>query len=401
MLFDIAVTIVLAALTAADNSLVESTSKDNSAECDCYTVSGPDPGYFQYYRFWDFRNVTTNAAGDDFRGPPPLITASQNQGGENTTSSYFNTTNFQADWSIQNGVARPNSPVPAVNSAQNIFISSGLDDTDSTYLALRASRLDQFASTSELDSNQANVLYGSFRTRMRVVPNFANLSAPFVNDGVSVASVPGINGSHPVAPGAVMGFFTYRSDTQESDIEILTLDPTTNIRYSNQPDYDAKTGNTVPGASTDAVLPDDIVWTDWHDHRLDWYDGMSRWYVDDMLVLEKTLNVPTQPSGLVLNLWSDGGEWSGNMSVGSQVIAGFEWIEMTFNISGKNPGQRSGSKSCKVGCSIDSVTTVGYPQIAFNATSNAAGRFVVSDSLALQFILMFWSIFAFGWYMLV
>lgn len=389
-----------AVVTADSSSLVEATSKDNSAQCDCYVVSGADPGYFQYFRFWDFRNIQGSMFGSDFRSPPPLVTASQNQGSENTTSPYFNTTQFMADWSIQSGVAMAGSPVSSLNSAANVFISSGGDGTNSTYLALRASRLDQFASVCEIDSNQQNVLHGSFRARMRVVPNFANQSAPFVNNGVSTATVPGINGSHPVAPGAVLGFFTYLSDTQESDIEILTRDPTTHIRYSNQPDYDAKTGNTVPGASTDAIMPNGIVWTDWHDHRLDWYEGISRWYVDDILVLEKKLNVPTKPSGLVLNLWSDGGEWSGNMSVGSQVVAGVQWIEMAFNISGKNPGKRSGSKSRNVGCTIDKVNTTGFPQVAFNATGNIGGRLTVGDGIGVQLTVMFWIAIVFSWFQL-
>jgi hypothetical protein len=26
-------------------------------DCDCFTVTGPDPGYFQHYKLWDFRSV--------------------------------------------------------------------------------------------------------------------------------------------------------------------------------------------------------------------------------------------------------------------------------------------------------------------------------------------------------
>ncbi|KAK5952132.1 hypothetical protein OHC33_007019 [Knufia fluminis] len=200
-----------------------------------------------------------------------------------------------------------------------------------------------------MDSNQKNVLHGSFRARTRVIPDYSD--------------------DPPVAPGAVLGFFTYHSDTEESDLEILTYDPTTNIRYSNQPDEDTETGNTIPGASTDAVLPNNKVWTDWHDHRLDWFDGMSRWYIDDELALEKTKNVPTKPSGLILNLWSDGGEWSGNMTVGAEVIAGFEWVEMVFNISGTNPSKRD-QAACNVGCNVDGVQEVGVPEVAFDSMSS-------------------------------
>lgn len=312
------------------------------------------------------------------------------------TSAFFNTTSFNNDWSIQNNPEEPDAVVPSINSAQNVYISKETNEngTQSTYLTLRALRLPDFASIAEIDSNQKNVLHSSIRTRMRVIPAFSNASAPIVNTGLGPFD--GVNTSHPVAPGAVLGFFTYESDKQESDIEILTSDPITNIRYSNQPDFDAKTGNTVPGASTDVVLPDGMVWTDWHDHRIDWYNGVSRWYIDGQLVLEKTINVPTKPSGLVLNLWSDGGEWSGNMSVGAQVVAGFEWIEMVFNISGKVTGpQKRHQQTCGIGCSVDGVQEIGFPVVSFNVTGNDGGRnAVVGENMVA--LVTFWCLLILG-----
>jgi hypothetical protein len=38
--------------------------------------------------------------------------------------------------------------------------------------------------------------------------------------------------------GAVAGLFYYRNDNNESDIEILTRDESSSIRYSNQPVVD-------------------------------------------------------------------------------------------------------------------------------------------------------------------
>lgn len=379
--------------------LVESGSRDNSNQCDCYLVSGADSGFFQYHRFWDFRSIPNDDDGNDFTTAPPLLTSSDNAGGQNTTSPYFNTTLFMNDWDIQDGVLRPDALVPTVNSAQNIFISRqpGSDGMDSTYLTLRAYRLPDFASSVEVDSNQRNVLHSSIRARMRVVPNFSNNSIPFVSGGAAADNIDGLNQTHPVAPGAVLGFFTWESDTQESDIEILTSDPVTNIRYSNQPDYDTKTDTDIPGASTNAVLPNNIIWTEWHDHRIDWYDGISRWYVDGELVLEKTMNVPTKPSGLIFNLWSDGGQWSGNMTIGAQVIAGIEWIEMAFNISGNNPTsdkKRDTGATCNVGCNVDGVQNVGYPQVAFNATSSSNdGTTLKASMLASSIVVMGLAVF--------
>lgn len=313
------------------------------------------------------------------------------------TASYFNTTQFNSDWSIQNDPEEPDALVPSINSAQNIFIAKQeyANDTEATYLALRASRLPNFASIAEIDSNQKNLLHSSIRARIRLIPTFSN-NSQYVQEP-DIGTFSGVNTSHPIAPGAVLGFFTFESNTQESDIEILTSDPTTNIRFSNQPDFDEKTGNTVPGASSDVLLPNGGVWTDWHDYRLDWYDGVSRWYIDGEFVLEKTLNVPTEPSGLILNLWSDGGEWSGNMSVGAEVVAGFEWIEVAFNISGSanGPQKRHSQQLCHIGCNVDGVQDVGFPVVAFNSTGNDGCRNAVLGGSVVM-LATFWTLLVIG-----
>lgn len=79
-------------------------------------------------------------------------------------------------------------------------------------------------------------------------------------------------------------------------------------------------------------------------------------------MLEKTINVPTAPSALLLNLWSDGGNWSQDMSVGAQVVGAFQWIEMTYNVSGGNGGDK-----CFTGCNVDGVKVQGTPEKAFSS----------------------------------
>ena len=365
-------------------AFAQSIAKDNSDQCNCYVVSGHDPGYFQYYRFWDFRKYLT----DGITGPPPLITNSQNTGGESITSSVFNTTQFNNDWTMLNGTATgfSGTTVPFVDSFQNIFI--GHDNlAGGSYLAMRALRLEDFVSTSELDSNYQTLLHVSLRSRMRVVPLISNTSVSGAY-GVSprLNSIDGLNASHPVAPGVVVGMFTYRNDNQESDLEVLTSDPITNIRYSNQPDTD-KQGNAVPGASTNQVTPDGTTWTEYHEQRLDWFDGVSRWYVDGKLALEKTVNVPRQPSGFNLNVWSNGGSWSGNMTVGAQVVAAFEWIELVFNTS-KPLNKRRAPSSCAVGCSVDDVQTKGTPMVTFNSTSSRGSNGPQAESKTVAFVFM-------------
>jgi hypothetical protein len=370
---------------ASSNILVQDPSNDNSEECTCYLTSGPSESYFQHHRFWDFRSIPSDGA-NDFTLPPPSLDNTDDLINAPPTSVYLSTSDFVTNWSIQNWTADADitSPISRVNSAQNIYISRDSTSSQNTYLTLRATRLPTFMSIAELESNQKNLLHSSIRARMRIIPNSNSNST-----------------QQTVSPGAVAGLFTYYSTHAESDIEILTRDPPSQIRYSNQPDYDPSTDTAITGASTKSTLPSPQKYTDWLDHRIDWLDGISRWYIDGDLVLEKQLNVPTQLSGLILNLWGDGGEWSGVMDVGAQALLAVEWIEMGFNISGtvegpppppeesdksspKGPGGKDSKRSwkresshhhddkgeiCKVACYMDDVGVVGFPEVAFNTTT--------------------------------
>jgi hypothetical protein len=101
--------------------------------------------------------------------------------------------------------------------------------------------------------------------------------------------------------------------------------------------------------------------------RIDWFKGQSRWYANGVSIANLTKNVPSVASGVVLNVWSDGGEWSGNMTVGGEFVVGVEWIEVAYNVSAD--GGRGGS--CAVGCWIDGndVKQTGTPAQAYDSTS--------------------------------
>lgn len=73
-------------------------------------------------------------------------------------------------------------------------------------------------------------------------------------------------------------------------------------------------------------------------------------------------------------MWSDGGVWSGNMSVGDTAYMEIEWVEMAFNTSGpddlssRDLHKRAGQPECQTMCTIDGVTVVGNPEIAAAAS---------------------------------
>jgi len=319
------------------------TPKDNNANCSCYVVSSgaqsSTPEYFQYYRFYDFRNL---AGG--LETAPPRINNSQNASLVPTWQpDLFNSDDFIADWGVQNWskAAEPEFPTPMSNSFGNIWL--GQED-NSTFLSLRTARTEDRQNSGEIENLQKNLMHVSMRMYGRVTG----------------------------AKGAVAGFFTFFDDSNESDIEILTNDPTNQIRYTNQPSVNKK-GDEITAASQG---PTDLpAWDEWQTHRIDWLPKNSYWYLNDKQVAANTYSVPRKPSGLILNMWSDGGSWSGNMSVGDAAEFQIQWIEMTFNTSGPYVGANGDKRrsvelegrtvsGCQNVCKIDGVKEVGTPEIA-------------------------------------
>jgi beta-glucanase (GH16 family) len=151
--------------------------------------------------------------------------------------------------------------------------------------------------------------------------------------------------------------------------------------YTNQPAV-SKSGDEISQAS---LSPSNLSsWSDWHTHRIDWLPKHSYWYLDGTQTAQNTYSVPRRPSGLILNMWSDGGEWSGTMKVGDSAEFQIMWIEMVFNTSGPVEGvsgssrkrdlkKRKKKKKCEVVCKIDGVEEVGVPEVVSVNKSVAAG----------------------------
>jgi beta-glucanase (GH16 family) len=203
---------------------------------------------------------------------------------------------------------------------------------------------------------------------------------------------------------------TSSSSVQEADIEILTRGPQNKIQLTNQPS-ESPSGDTLSQATLNATLPDGIEWTAWNEYRYDWLPGSSSWYVNGASVGRISFQAPRDPSGIILNMWSNGGSWTGNMSTGGASYLQIQWIEIVYNTSGPASGStklvsdeldllrrssilagsrvgdqfgqvrdlfsspdmphghglvspRSDSSSCHTVCSIDTnVTTIGTPVV--------------------------------------
>lgn len=345
--------------------------KKDPRQCDCFTVTGPDPGYFQHYKLWDFRTVSLDkwAYSIDFEAEDDeaeKLTDLNDEDGDGSDvdegeddhansqtdnnadthaasppadALWFFETPFDEDWISQQWQRprTPQAPVTMVNSKHNVFFTRNWQELEkfATYLVLRTTRHWNYTSTSEIETKVRHIFHCSLRVRMRILPSNLVLSLPETSvSGENKTAASNETASLAEAkpyPGACVGIFTYRALDCESDIEILTKDPPYRVHYANQPDYDAIKDATIPGASTVADLP--VHWTTWSTHRLDWLSNVSRWWVNNRPQDSKTYRVPDRPSRLVVNLWSDGGVWTGDMRPDQSVFLAIEYIELAYNIS--------------------------------------------------------------------
>ncbi|KAL4877081.1 concanavalin A-like lectin/glucanase domain-containing protein [Aspergillus karnatakaensis] len=303
--------------------------------CDCYVVSGPDAGYFTSYKFWDFRNISLpiHDLDPDLDNDPDLDLDLDLEEPEFSISSAdiwetqtvpLSESSFSTDWAAQSWSRQKTSDslVPMVNSDTNAFFARHPDWHGTSQLVLRTMRLQDSSSTAEIESHHGNFFHCSLRVRMRLMSRDTVSRAPW--DTREVDNV--------VPRGACAGIFTYRSATCESDVEFLTSDAPNTIHYANQPDYDAVNDFIIPGASK-VVTTVPAPWSSWVTHRMDWLKKETRWYADGQLQANLTISVPDRPSILALNLWTDGGIWTGDMEVDESVYMGIEWIEIAYNTS--------------------------------------------------------------------
>ncbi|KAI2891341.1 CAZyme family GH16 [Aspergillus niger] len=309
------------------------------ANCDCYITSSftsnsnlTAPTYFTHYKFWDFRNAPLPQS-----GPETTQTNPSNPHDTSTLEIYpLTKTLFSHDWRAQtwDREATDISPVPMKNTDGNVFLlkhpSSTPRDPRSSFLVLRTTRFQDHASTAEMEGLFGYIYHCSLRLRMRLMSRDDIVTtAASTHPNNQPGSQPGSQSKIP--QGSCAGIFTYRSSICESDIEILTTEDSHTVHYANQPDYDPISDTLIPGASSIVNLTK--PWTSWTTHRLDWVADMSAWYADGQLQSKSNYSVPDRPSIVAMNLWSNGGNWSGDMKVGESVFMGIEWIELVYNVT--------------------------------------------------------------------
>ncbi len=197
--------------------------------------------------------------------------------------------------------------------------------------------------------------------------------------------------------------FTYRASNelatvQEADLEVRTRDPPNTVQYTNQPSV-TKDGDAIDDATQNATLPNGLDWSDWAVHRLDWTPKQSTWYVNGQQVAAISFQTPRDASQVHINTWSDGGQWTGNMSLNEGAYLQIKWFEIVYNTTGKEKQEkreetddtaalgrlsrflrRDGSQgTCKAVCSIDQTASTGQPVMLWN---NGASKLLDRTSVA-------------------
>ncbi|VBB86931.1 Putative Glycoside Hydrolase Family 16 [Podospora comata] len=317
------------------------------SRCGCYLMKGNETAYFKEHRFFDFRNHHHHAS------VPPVITEVKDTSDAPITSPFFNSTEWTDFWMISNwnnshGI-REDSTLLMVNSPNNVYLEANhdADSSPKSWLSLRTERLQNFQTTAEIESLSAKFKFVSIRMLARTIG----------------------------ARGAITAMFTYRHSedyyqVQESDLEIRTSDPKNVIHCTNQPSLDRE-GDVEVRASKNATMPNGLEWSDWAVHRLDWTPRSTTWYVNDIQVANIEFQTPKDVSNIILNAWSDGGEWTGNMTVGESAYLQLQWFEILYNTTEPEKRQEQGQGVCHSVCSVDGSPEVGRPVMLW---SNGGGR---------------------------
>ncbi|KAI5283600.1 hypothetical protein KEM52_003296, partial [Ascosphaera acerosa] len=107
-----------------------------------------------------------------------------------------------------------------------------------------------------------------------------------------------------------------QDDENEIDIEILSREFKPDqymVHYTVHPALDLQ-GNLIRNATEIITFKGDHPTQYFARHRFDWTEKEVRFYQETELVHTNVARVPETPGQVHLNLWADGGPWSGSPS---------------------------------------------------------------------------------------
>lgn len=130
-----------------------------------------------------------------------------------------------------------------------------------------------------------------------------------------------------------------QDDRHEIDIEILTTeieDDKMLVHYTVHP---SKDDDDIVFQNATAVIPlkGDNPGSTFQRHRFDWTNGELRFYQNSDLVLTMNDRIPQVAGHVYMNLWADGGSWSGSPSP-TDVLMTIRLIAVYHNTSSSEVG---------------------------------------------------------------
>ncbi|KAM5495283.1 hypothetical protein McanMca71_005553 [Microsporum canis] len=248
---------------------------------------------------------------------------------------------FTRDWAIQKwGLPVMNwaTPLPILNRPENVYLEDG-------HLTLRQEGYPKESvmsahnvSVASIASRASDILHGSFRANM-VMENASG--------------------------GSVAGFFWYhmdwkQDDKNEIDIEILTREfkqDSMLVHYTTHPALDDR-GWLIDNATEIIALKGHRPSESFQLHRFDWTKEELRFYQNSKVVHTNNIRVPTDEGSVYMNLWADGGMWSGSPST-TDVYLRVKYLSIYHNTSASEKGtdtaftqrcQRAGGLSTETVC---------------------------------------------------
>jgi hypothetical protein len=127
--------------------------------CDCYLLPGDEPGYFQHYLNYDFRNRVPSSI--NVTTMPPRVNNSQNDGKEPLEPSIISDKDFFENFKILTGNKDPDSTDEGtiIYSAQNVFYYQSQTQNETLgpnpVLVLRSTRNKDFHHPADLTLSTA------------------------------------------------------------------------------------------------------------------------------------------------------------------------------------------------------------------------------------------------------
>ncbi|KAI5205053.1 concanavalin A-like lectin/glucanase [Aureobasidium subglaciale] len=272
----------------------------------------------------------------------------------NTDAGPFNTRfghDFTADLygSVDSLVPSTYTVNAGVNPLARRFdlVNIGLDAKEQALtLTVPGGQTDGPISSAQLTTSFNDILYASIRT---------------------VAKISNV-------PGTTHGFIFYANDTQEVDFAWLTADVSKAWLTNEQVSYGSPYSTYSVGAPADASSA-------YHEYRLDWLPGVSKFYIDGVLVQTITDNSPSTPgrtdknSAAIWNNWSNGNAWAQGPPLADSVLR-IRSIDAYFNRTSVADNINANPSSCPAVVVSSSSSSIAPSSTSVSSSSSS----VISSS---------------------